>query len=480
MKMMNERKRQHPFYVFFSFVTILRHMIIPGILAFLSTAELRSYISTHWIVLFVAIILMLMLVSSLLEWRRFTYRVEDGSLKVEQGIFVKKRRDISRERIQSIDESAGIFHRLFNVVKVTIETAGGQGKPEVVLNTVKKSDADALRRALSKKRDLQENEEQSTDSDEITLDYRSKFKLTTQQLLIAGATSGKIGVVMAAIGGLLSQADRVLPDRFFESIFQEIIESSLAFIGVVLIAAAVIAWFLAMLGAVLKYGGFTLTITEKELRIEHGLLEKRQLTIPVNRVQAVRIEEGILRQPFGLSALYVETGGGGGEDDFSTVLFPLLAKKDVFPFLEKVLPNYAHSCDWQPLPKRALKRYLFRAAIPITVLALITGSFIPWGYWLFTFVPIFAFFGYLAYRDAGWAFSEQRVFLRFRRLSRTTVIVQKRRAQAAETQQSFLQKRARLASFQVSVISSFAGAHFKVRDLEASDGADLLDWLRKA
>lgn len=35
------------------------------------------------------------------SWLRFTYRVEDGELKIESGVFVRKNRYIRFERIQT-------------------------------------------------------------------------------------------------------------------------------------------------------------------------------------------------------------------------------------------------------------------------------------------------------------------------------------------------------------------------------------------
>jgi putative membrane protein len=62
---------------------------------------------------------------------------------------------------------------------------------------------------------------------------------------------------------------------------------------------------------VLAHAGFTLSREGDFLYVKRGLLERREATIPLARIQAVRISEGVLRQPFGLASLRVESAGYG-------------------------------------------------------------------------------------------------------------------------------------------------------------------------
>ncbi len=62
---------------------------------------------------------------NVLAWRRFTYRMEDDEFRVESGVITKKKKYISLERIQTVNTSEGIFQRIFGLVRVQIETAGG-------------------------------------------------------------------------------------------------------------------------------------------------------------------------------------------------------------------------------------------------------------------------------------------------------------------------------------------------------------------
>src|SRR5699024_12027416 len=78
---------------------------------------------------------------------RHTYRVEDGELRVEKGIFIRKKSYTSMNRIHKIDFTANVLHRILGLVQVSVDTAaGGSGE---VLSAVRLKDANNLREALN-------------------------------------------------------------------------------------------------------------------------------------------------------------------------------------------------------------------------------------------------------------------------------------------------------------------------------------------
>src|SRR5699024_10513016 len=72
-----------------------------------------------------------------LWWYRLTYEISGDELIIQHGIFIRKQRFISRHRIQSIDLTAHVIHRLFHLVKVDIKTAGSKDGAEATLSAVR-------------------------------------------------------------------------------------------------------------------------------------------------------------------------------------------------------------------------------------------------------------------------------------------------------------------------------------------------------
>ncbi|WP_263492111.1 PH domain-containing protein [Bacillus sp. RAR_GA_16] len=214
-----------------------------------------------------------------------------------------------------------------------------------------------------------------------------------------------------------------------------------------------------------------------DLIINRGILEKRQLTIPVHRIQAIRIVEGLLRQPFGYSVLYVESGGGGGkEEQFSTILFPLVKRKRVKTLLGEILPEMAIHEECSSLPVRARKRYMFRFLLPVLVPVGIVSYLVPYGSYSLVLLPICCVAGFVHYRDAAWGVTKDVALLQFRQISKTRVYVPRKNIQSMELDTTFLQHPKELTTVKVSILSSFAGKQFKVKDIEQANGEELLNW----
>jgi putative membrane protein len=449
----------------------LSAFVIPGI-AFLMSRGFDA--QTIVLVLFGALVVTALAAFwGFLSWRATTYEVAGGVFRLRWGVVQKNERAVPLDHIQSVDTVQGIIQRLFNVVEVRIETAGGgASEPDASLAALDRADAEALRREIAGSR--REPVETETAGPTVVR------KLGTRDLLLAGATSGQIGVALS----LIAVASQLFNDFLSQNLAQRLIETfaprsvTTALLYVFILGLA--AWLLAIGGTVLAHTGFTLSRDGDFLYIRRGLLERREATIPLARIQAVRIVEGLLRQPFGLASLRVESAGYGQDAGVSTTLFPLLPRKEVHGLLLEVAPEFAVAPPLNALPKRALRRYVFRSTLPFLVLisaaALLSSLVFDLAAWVFAALLLLlpaALFGWLRYRDAGWTLEEDRLVVRSRLLGRTTAIAPRRRLQSRTTLRSPFQRRVSLATFEAQVASGGGGAELRVTDLGA-DAADAL------
>ena len=147
-------------------------------------------------------------------------------------------------------------------------------------------------------------------------------------------------------------------------------------------------------------------------------------------------------------------------------------------------PEFAAAPALQRLPARALRRYVFRATIPALLLAaaaaliyLLALDSLLGGLPALLLIPLAAFYGWLRYRAAGWAFEEGRLITRFRRLARSTAIAPRRRLQSRDVIRSPFQRRARLATFRARVASGGGGGALQIADLDSGAAETLADGL---
>lgn len=66
----------------------------------------------------------MLIVFAWLRWRRFVYRVEDGVLYMEHGLWVRRKLWITKERIQSLNITVSLYDRMFGLVRLEMETSG--------------------------------------------------------------------------------------------------------------------------------------------------------------------------------------------------------------------------------------------------------------------------------------------------------------------------------------------------------------------
>ena len=82
----------------------------------------------------------------LLRWLSTTYSVDDGGVHSRTGFVRRKETTVPLSRVQGLDTVAGPVQRLFGVVAVHVQTAGGGAKGEIVLEAVGPEAVDAAAR----------------------------------------------------------------------------------------------------------------------------------------------------------------------------------------------------------------------------------------------------------------------------------------------------------------------------------------------
>jgi putative membrane protein len=485
---MSEPHRLHPAAIVVMALKVGRELLFPAILpavVWLIRAG-RSVLSVEGMV-FVAsgtlLFLVIIAAAGLLAWRRFTYRVDAGELRVEQGIVTHRRRSVPLERIQTVDVSQGLVQLVLGIVSVRVETASGGQDSEVFLPGISQRDAALLQRALV----VAPLRAASALDETAAQTPHTSRSLSFADLLLAGSTAGRVGVALSIVVSTLAFADDLVP---WERV-TEVSSQASGTIAVALLIGGVLVftWLLGVIGTVLAHARFTLTRDDEHLVIERGLLERRRATIPLSRIQAVRVVEGVLRQPLGLVELRVESAGYGRQAGESTVLFPLLRWREVAPFLQQMTPELAETVPVAPLPHRSRRRYAMRLPVITALFALLPAILIvtvaraanfdlfPRALAVVLLFPMLAALGLWQYRDTRWGLTRDLLTIRTRQMGRVTLIVPRRRIQSIDVQQSPFQRRADLATLNVRIASGSGGAAFGLLHVDATEGMRALQWL---
>lgn len=479
----------HPISAIINFLKGLKELIIPiGIILmsrFFNQSEGMDFWTDLLPLIIIGVPVLFYLISGIMKWLTFIYWFEDGELRVEYGLFIKKKRYIPFDRIQALNYKEGIFHQLLGLVLVTVETAGNtDGKPEVELTAVTKEAAMQVDEEMGiskRKARLIEEDVGLEAKNKINVEETGKLihKMSNKDLLILASTSNSIGVVIAGIAAILAQFSEYIP---YDWIYEEIrmfVQFGIIIVLFTIIICFLVAWLLSIAITFLSYYGFSVTEESGRIIVTRGLLEKKKLTIPLNRVQAIKIVENPLRQLLGLASVTVESAGGGaiGEKEKKMILFPLIKKQQLFPVLNELLPQFELDVTLTTPPKRA-RSFFFRMKLLwlIPVVGLCSYFYYPYGFLSILLIIPLILLGVWQFHTTGCAIKHNQLTIVYRIISKVTFLVEKKRLQVVVRKQSYFQNRRKLISIQGTVMSGITGATAKVSHLNEDDADLVLNW----
>jgi putative membrane protein len=388
------------------------------------------------------------------RYQSTTYYIGPEAIHHVTGALSKKVTDVRLDRIQAIDVHQGPLQRAFGVFSVDIQTGAGKKGGEIALPALTPDAVEELRAARP----------QAARREPSEVPAGPSRTLAGRDLAIGALTAGQLGIVVPVLAGAGQVLQQLFDERQGEEAVRALPHSTmvivLAAIGIVLLA-----WLLSTLGAVVAFGGFTVTRDGDRLRIRRGVVQRSEATVPVRRVRAVRVVEGIFRRPFGLAALTVEVTGYADEASAARTLFPLVRVRDVQAFLEEFLPELADDPrGLTPPPRRAARRYLLPPVLAGTAITVgawfVVGAFAPLA------LVVGVAYGQARWSAAAWRLADGRLAVRSMRLARTTVLAPARFRESHTLAQTLFQRRAGLADLEVAFGKQTTA---RIRHLEAAD-----------
>lgn len=89
-----------------------------------------------------------------LSWKHLSYELLPEEFNLYSGILNKKRRHVPYQRVQSVNQQAGVLQRILGVCDVKIDTAGGASNDAIMLKFVQTSEAEALRSEIFRRKKI--------------------------------------------------------------------------------------------------------------------------------------------------------------------------------------------------------------------------------------------------------------------------------------------------------------------------------------
>ena len=403
--------------------------------------------------LFTIPILVLFLVGSAVSWWRFEWRLEDEALVIDQGLFTRKRRVVPFQRIQSVNVFRKLSHRVFRVAGVRVEAVGDNASLDALTPRM----AERVREILLARKQGMTGDADGTPRAGETVpgeDGELLASVPRRRLVLAGITEPNATLIAGGLGLLFE----FTMNRFgqAESFTQRLIgQAGPVSIAIGLAAIVTIVVALLVLAQALTYWDFTLHRGTGELRTRRGLIEQRFDTIPLRRLQSVRIEENLPRRLLGFAAVKVDVAGSvePNASSGSNVLLPFGTRAQADDLVRTLLAQgEAVAAPLEAMPRRALRRRIVRAGM-VTLLA--TAAAVPFLetqglYALLVFAPGLAA-AFASYRALGHADIDGVLVTRAGWWVRRTTFTPSGRVQALEEHATVFQRWQHLVTLDLQI-----------------------------
>jgi putative membrane protein len=292
-------------------------------------------VDLRWILAGIAAVVVLAAVAGFFTWYFTRFIIDDEELRVETGWIFKTSKKIPFERLQSVDIIQPLAARMFGLAELRLEA--GAGDSTTKLRYLTRRQASRLRDYLltrahgerARISDLEQTAAASVLTDlgaadrplvtvppqrlVLGLVLSSEWLISMAFLITGGAVALSYGVVQYALSGLIP----------------------LAIGAFTMISRRVIAMF-----------NFTLAESPRGLRITRGLTNLTSQSVPINRIQGVKVSQPLLWKLPGWYRVDIDVVGYGsseGENNEShatNVLLPVANRAEVEIGLHRTLPGF--------------------------------------------------------------------------------------------------------------------------------------------
>jgi putative membrane protein len=534
----------HKAYIFFYIYKKLGLVFSVVLVEFVFISELVKVLSEHGVPLslvfggVIVIMLAIMLLFGVISYHRYKWELTENEVHIYKGIIFRKKIRMPFSRINTIDVDAKLIERIFGLVSVRFDTAGGSArKADAMLPMLRLDEAETLKAeifrrradALSQERTEITQSQPNTliadldplqaigmvsqeargvyagyDSDTIPVEY--EYRLSGKELFFASVANShailSFLLLVAAASGLYGYLQNIgdianvdvdsllyeFAERFFISAGTVRVLITLALAALVMF---IVGYIMAIVSKLIALGGFTIQKRGDRIEVKRGLLARKSSSVVTHRVQTLNITQGLIMRIIGYAEVRAETANAiaaQGNNQKSqlddSVIHPFIKVEKLDDFIAKTLPEFAdRPRALETLTLRALRRSITRGGIwgliILGVPLLVANFFIELPEWAFIIAAIIWIFalasGALKWKGRAIGRTDRMLAIRKGALRRRSVYIARQKIQQATKGINPFQNIAKMATYRVSTAA--ARENNVIKDLTFARADEYLEWV---
>ncbi|ADL53012.1 PH domain-containing protein [Clostridium cellulovorans] len=422
------------------------------------------------------------------RWYNTVYYAKDNILFYNTGVFEMSKQEIPFDKISTIDIGQSLLDRIFGICTVKIDSGSTANKDSEFKIKTSYEIAEKLRDTILNVQDENTNFE---DIEEGKKENTIKRVITIKEIVKYAVTKGKLVWAMGAYFAVMNFADDI--EKFTEtSIIKNLTDSIdinnlflenriklIAMILGMLIMVYVVVTIVSIIFEIIKMYNFTVKVQNKNFNISYGLLSKKEYSIPIEKIHALKYKQSIMQQLLGIYTLEAITIGYGDEKNEKAILYPIANDKFKEEFLSSILPEMIFSGEVRKPPKSSLKRFIFMRTL-IFLVILIGLYFIIYAIpveikvGVIVVITLFSMLlGYLNYKNTSLGVTEKSIIASSGSLTKTTTLIKQSSIQSIEKIQNPFQRKAKVCDYKIDIYANVLAEVVKVRHMDESLNSEL-------
>ena len=269
----------------------------------------------QWGILASSVLLILVTIFAIIEWRKFRFRLHNHQLEVRRGLIFTKKDEIPLSRIQNIRYEQPFYFKPLSLGTLVIETAGSK-KDEAHLAALDTLQAQTLKRLLlnlSHTKVTSTDELQQANSQQNIDNTQPIVRKSLADLVLFGFYQNNFIWFAVSAGPIAGQIDW---DKIFDSPLaqqfwlwvQQQTHQNIGLQTIMLIVAlfAIYSLFslISIVAAILKYHPYQLDKHDDTIQRSGGVISHQQDALAIKRIQLVQVQQPAIARLFNRWTLY--------------------------------------------------------------------------------------------------------------------------------------------------------------------------------
>lgn len=479
---MEKVNRNHFSTIIYNTISNMITIFFPMLLiAFSKDKKKEIFINTKVKLVIILVLFMICLIYQAVKWYKNIYSIRENMIFIQSGVFFVKRKEIPFEKIQTVNFVDGIGYRIFNIVKLKIDTGNSSSSESELKIVINKKTAEVLKNNILK---LKENEIKSNEVKDKKEDFKteeskeviSEFKISNKEMLISSVVTSSIFAGVAFVLSIFAFFDDYLKGLFNVKIKKvynlkniDIKHFSLSYIIIGTLLLIVLYFIFTIIVSFItnyiKYYRFSVKREENNIIINYGFFERKNYIIPVKKISAVYFKQNMLAQILSISPIHIEIVGYGDEKGEEAVIYPVADCEKQREIIIKLLPEFCFQEKLVKAPEKTFLRFIIsHIRIPFVISIILTIKF-KHGYISLIALLGFILSGIMEYRNTGIGNSDKLICLTNESFTKITTIIPKNKIQSIAFKSNYFQDRIRVKNFIVSIQGNSFGKAIGVRNM---------------